>query len=136
MKKIPKPPSAHAHNYYEFYFFLKHLAQQFFVSKYHIDHIAHVFKDNMGLSVHQFITKKRLSLCRDAILAQGNIDDIYLMYGFKDYSSFFRAIKKDFGMSPKEYRELFSQQAQGVRILFTSLEKRISTPPRRAPLPY
>ena len=34
---------------------LEKLAGEFFVSKYHI---AHVFKDNLGLSIHQYITKK------------------------------------------------------------------------------
>lgn len=32
----------------------------------------------------------------------------YLMYGFKDYSSFFRAFKKEYGISPKEFREMNS----------------------------
>lgn len=83
---------------------LDSLARKFYVSKYHI---AHVFKENLGLSVHRYITKKRLSLCRDAILGHQEIGEACLMCGFKDYSSFFRSFKKEYGMSPKEYKERF-----------------------------
>ena len=82
---------------------LERLADEFFVSKYHI---AHVFKDNLGLSIHQYITKKRLRLCEEAIRARMNITDVYHTYGFGDYSSFYRAFKKEYGISPKEYRDL------------------------------
>lgn len=82
---------------------LEKLAQKFFVSKYHI---AHVFKDNIGMSIHQYITKKRLDLCKDAISGKMSITEAYHMYGFGDYSSFYRAFKKEYGFSPKDYRDM------------------------------
>lgn len=82
---------------------LEKLSEEFYVSKYHI---AHVFKDNIGLSIHQYITKKRLAKCQEAIRANMNITDVYHMYGFGDYSSFYRAFKKEYGISPKEYRDM------------------------------
>lgn len=82
---------------------LEHLAGQFFVSKYHI---AHIFKEQMGLSVHQYILKKRMQASKAAILGDTGITDVCAMFGFRDYSSFYRAFKKEFGVSPKEYREL------------------------------
>ncbi|MGE9965562.1 helix-turn-helix domain-containing protein [Fusicatenibacter saccharivorans] len=81
---------------------LEKLAEEFYVSKYHI---AHVFKDRIGISIHQYITKKRLALCKEAILGNANISEIYQTYGFGDYSSFFRAFKKEYGISPKDYRD-------------------------------
>ena len=82
---------------------LEKLAEEFFVSKYYI---AHVFKDNLGMSIHQYITKKRLALCKEAILGKMSIKETYQTFGFGDYSSFYRAFKKEYGISPKDFKDM------------------------------
>lgn len=81
---------------------LDKLAAFFFVSKYHI---SHVFKDNMGISPHQYIIKKRLQASKNTILTGVPFSVICHQYGFHDYTSYYRAFKKEFGLSPTEFRE-------------------------------
>lgn len=77
---------------------LDHLASFFYTSKYHI---SHVFKDNMGISLHQYIIKKRLQASKNGILSGIPFGELYHQYGFSDYTSFYRTFKKEFGLSPK-----------------------------------
>lgn len=88
---------------------LEHLASFFYVSKYHI---SHIFKEHMGLSLHQYIIKKRLQACKNGILSGAALTSLYQQYGFHDYSSFYRAFKKEFGQSPSEFREQHILKAQ------------------------
>lgn len=83
---------------------LERLGEQFFVSKYHI---AHIFKDRTGMTVHRYIQKKRLERCADDIKSGKSLSQIHQTYGFGDYSSFFRAFRNEYGVSPKEYQSVY-----------------------------
>ncbi len=87
---------------------LEKIASVFFVSKYHI---SHLFKSEMGISLHQFVIKKRLEQVRISILANEELSKAIEAAGFGNYSSFFRAFQKEFGMSPTEYRRKRSLEA-------------------------
>lgn len=91
---------------------LQRISEDLFVSKYHI---SHVFTENMGLSVHQYITKKRVTATRDAILRGEKITEAWAAYGFRDYSSFYRAFTKEFGLSPKEYQIAMTNKLKADR---------------------
>ena len=80
---------------------LDHLSERFFISK---SHLNRMFKKATGTTAWDYIVVKRLLMAR-SLLSEGMVPtDVYLKCGFRDYTTFFRAYKKHFGSTPKEYK--------------------------------
>lgn len=74
------------------------LAQTFFISK---SHLMRRFKAETGYTIHGYVTEKRLLATRDRIRSGMPVTQAAYASGFRDYSSFARAYKKQFGEMPK-----------------------------------
>lgn len=77
------------------------LAQRFFVSKYHL---SHLFRTAMGTTIHKYVLKKRLAAATAALLGGSDLNQIAIDCGFEEYSSFYRAFCREYGMSPSKWR--------------------------------
>ncbi len=60
------------------------------------------FKNELGVSIHRYITEKRMIYARKLIYQGEPPTKIYKECGYSDYSSFYRAYKKMFGFSPSK----------------------------------
>ena len=78
------------------------LAEKAYLSKYYL---MRKFKQETGYNIHQYITSKRLLAARHLLASQEPITDICYSCGFRDYSTFSRAFRSQFHMTPKEWRE-------------------------------
>ncbi|MCG8499541.1 MAG: AraC family transcriptional regulator [Firmicutes bacterium] len=66
-------------------------------------HLSRVFTFCQGVSLMDYVRKRRLSLARSELLCDRKIIDIALDYGFKTSSGFSKAFRKEFGYSPTIY---------------------------------
>ena len=83
---------------------LESLSREFFVSKYHL---SHEFSRATGISVYRFIRLKRLQAARAALLEGVSPSEVCSACGFGDYTSFFRAFKAEYGISPSELQTTY-----------------------------
>ena len=68
--------------------------------------ISHLFKEKLGVSLYRYVTQRRLIAAKSLIEGGSLLDDVALQTGFQDYSSFYRAFKQEYGISPRQYRNL------------------------------
>jgi len=85
---------------------LEVLEEQFYVSRYHL---CREFKKLTGQTIHSYVVKSRLDLCKKYIEQGKPIKEVYSLGGFGGYNHFFRAFKKEYGMTPKEYYESLTE---------------------------
>lgn len=93
------------------------LSARFYLSRYYL---MHRFKEYTGYSVHSYILQKRLIMASSLIKQGKAASQASLECGFGDYSSFNRAFKKMFGLSPRQHYkntlELRRQYREGSHV--------------------
>lgn len=75
--------------------------------------LAHLFRDDVGMSIRAYIVDRRLAMAAMLIVqTDERISQIAYSVGFGDVSNFNHSFKQRYGMSPTKYREVHDE---GVR---------------------
>ena len=82
---------------------LEETAHYFFVS---VSTITQLFRQKMGTSFYRCVTQRRLIAAKSRIGQGKSLEDVSRAVGFSDYSSFYRAFKKEYGITPRQYTQL------------------------------
>ena len=73
------------------------LAEHFYLSRFHL---MRCFKEEMGTTIHAYLSNRRLLLAREYILQGKSTTEVCFASGYQSYASFARAYSKFFGETP------------------------------------
>ncbi len=82
---------------------LESAARHFLVSK---STISQLFRKKLNVSFYRFVTQRRLIAAKIKIIEGETLEQVCSQVGFSDYSAFYRAFKKEYGISPDQFRKM------------------------------
>ena len=81
---------------------LSDIAKQLWVSQ---STVTQTFRNKMGVSFYRCVTQRRLIAAKTLIIEGIPLESVGQRVGYADYSSFYRAFKQEFGISPRQFRK-------------------------------
>ena len=81
---------------------LKETASHFGVS---VSTVTQLFQKKSQTTFHGFVTQCRMEKARKLIFQGRTLESVGREVGYQDHSTFYRAFRQTFGMSPREYRK-------------------------------
>ena len=87
---------------------LKRIASQFSVS---VSTVTQLFQKKTEGTFHAFVTDRRMERARTLIQQGLPLEAVGRAIGYQDHSTFYRAFRQTFGISPREYRKQMHPEA-------------------------
>ena len=94
---------AYVEKNYSFKITLADTARYFYVSE---GTITQTFRKKMGTSFYRCVTQRRLIAAKSMIQDGISLENIAEQIGFLDYSTFYRAFRQEYGISPRQFKKM------------------------------
>ena len=80
---------------------LQLISEHFQVS---VSTVTQLFQRRAGTTFHQFLTERRMAAAQELIARNIPLEEVGKRVGYTDHSSFYRAFRQYFGVSPRVYK--------------------------------
>ena len=96
--------AAYVEEHYASALTLHEISRAFYISQ---STVSHLFKNRLGVSFYRYVTQRRLIAAKQLIETGMALEEVCGTCGFQDYSGFYRSFKKEYGISPRQYRTMY-----------------------------
>lgn len=74
--------------------------------------VTQLFQKQAEVTFHDFVTSRRMAMAEKRIKEGIPLEQVGRMVGYRDHSTFYRAFRQYFGISPREYRCRLTETAE------------------------